>query len=262
MKITYFAASLVSLSMVTAASAADLPRKSVAPTFAAVPAFSWTGFYVGLNGGYGFGESRIGVTQNPSSALFGADPFSYKSKPAGFIGGVQAGYNYQFNNIVLGVEADLQYSGMRKTGRIQGLPLNPAGIQAISASETQSKMEYFGTLRARLGFVPAEQLMIYATGGVMFASMKNNSFTQYNNAVFDPAFRYIGSSGSSGVGYVVGAGLEYALTNNWTMKAEYLYYDLGKRSYVGVSTPATAFTVNYSVRNSGNIIRAGVNYKF
>jgi outer membrane immunogenic protein len=255
------AASLLALSIATGASAADLPRKSVAPVFVA-PAFTWTGFYVGLNAGYGWGESKVDVSQNPSSALFGADPFGYKVKPDGFIGGAQIGYNYQINAFVVGIEADFQFSTMKKSNGLQGLPLNPAGIQPISRSDTESKMDYFGTIRARLGFTPMDRLLIYGTGGVMFAQVKNESATQYNNVVFDPAFRYVGSSSSMKTGYVVGAGAEYAFTNNITAKIEYLYYDLGKQNYIGLRTGAPTFSLNYNVKTTGNIVRAGVNYKF
>jgi outer membrane immunogenic protein len=255
------AASLLALSLATGASAADLPRKSVAPVFA-VPVFTWTGFYVGLNAGYGWGESKVDVTQNPNSALFGANPFGYSVKPDGFIGGAQIGYNLQFNALVVGIEADFQFSTMKKSNGFQGLPLNPAGVQAISRSDTTSKMDYFGTIRARLGFTPMDRLLIYGTGGVMFAQMKNDSTTQYNNVPFDPAFRYIGSSSSTKTGYVVGAGAEYAFTNNITAKIEYLYYDLGKQNYIGLRTGPANFSLNYDVKNTGNIVRAGVNYKF
>jgi outer membrane immunogenic protein len=260
-KLVLLASSLV-LS-VGAASAADLPRKSVAPVFAPVPVFTWTGFYVGLNAGYGFGESNVDASQNPSSAGFGANPFGYKVKPDGFIGGAQIGYNYQVNSIVFGLEADFQISTMKKTGGIVGLPLNPTGLQALSPSDTTSKMDWFGTIRGRIGFTPVDRLLIYGTGGVMFAGMKNETTTQYSGPAFNPAFRYVGSSNSSGVGYVVGAGLEYAFTNNWTMKAEYLYYDLGKQNYLGSPLAANPpFSLNYSVKNTGNIVRAGLNYKF
>jgi outer membrane immunogenic protein len=256
-------ASLLALTLATGALAADLPRKTVAPVFAQVPAFSWTGFYVGLNAGYGFGETKVNVTQNPSSALFGANPFDYKTKPAGFIGGAQIGYNYQINAFVLGIEGDFQFSTMKKSGGVVGLPLNPAGFQAASYSDTESKMDYFGTLRARLGFVPMDRLMIYGTGGLMFANVKNNSVTQYNNVVFDPAFRYAGSASSMKTGYVVGAGAEYAFTNNITAKLEYLYYDLGKQNYFGARVAGVnGFSLNYQTKNTGNIVRAGVNYKF
>ncbi len=260
-KALFAAASLLALTIASGASAADLPRKSVAPVFVA-PAFTWTGFYVGLNAGYGWGESKVDVTQNPSSAAFGAIPFGYTAKPDGFIGGAQIGYNYQINAFVVGIEADFQFSTMKKTGGVQGLPLTAGGFQPISASQTESKMDYFGTIRGRVGFTPIDRLLVYGTGGVMFANIKNDSFTQYADVVFNPAFRYVGSSSSSKTGYVLGAGAEYAFTNNITAKIEYLYYDLGKSNYIGLRTGAANFSVNYDVKNTGNIVRAGVNYKF
>jgi outer membrane immunogenic protein len=244
----------------TAASAADLPRKSVAPVIA-VPLFTWTGFYVGLNAGYAWNDSKLDVSGNPSPAAFGAPPFSFKGNPDGFIGGAQIGYNYQFNAIVVGIEADIQYSSIKKTFGVLGLPII-GGFQPNSISENASKMEWFGTIRGRLGFTPIDRLLIYATGGVIFADVKNNTRTHYNNQV-GQTFNYVGSSGSSRTGYVVGGGLEYAFTNNLTAKLEYMYYDLGKTTHLSLPVAANPpFSLNTQVKTTGQLVRVGVNYKF
>jgi outer membrane immunogenic protein len=244
------------LALSSASYAADFTAETTA-------VYEWSGFYAGLNAGYGFGGTTVNVTQNPNSVLFGADPFDYKINPAGFIGGAQVGYNYQVNAFVFGVEGDFQFSSIKKTDGIVGLPLNPSGSQPISASETKSTIDYFGTLRARLGYTPTDRFMIYGTGGLIFANVQNESFTQYNNAIFDPSFRYVGSESSLKTGFVIGAGTEYAFTNKITAKLEYLYYDLGKQTYTGTPlSGVSAFSVNYQTKNVGNIVRVGLNYKF
>lgn len=195
--------------LATSVLAADLPRKSApaAPAFTRVPAFSWTGFYAGVNAGYGFG----GFT-GAGSGIF--------SDPSGFIGGAQIGYNYQMNQMVIGLETDLQYSDVH-------------GKNAAA----KGSMPYFGTVRGRLG-IAIDRLMPYVTAGYAYGgtdlTVGGNSKTLHH-------------------GYVVGGGLEYAFTNNWTAKVEGLYMDLGEKNVLGNTR---------KIGLESGIVRAGVNYKF
>jgi outer membrane immunogenic protein len=254
----FASASLLALSIATGASAADLPRKSVAPVFVP-PAFTWAGFYVGVNAGYGWADFKrtatpgtgfnLGPAGNATIASIGTQTF----KADGFTGGVQAGYNWQFGSFVLGIEADFNYiDAKRSFGPVLTVPTFPFNTYANT-----SKLEWFGTVRPRLG-VAFDRLLVYATGGLIYGSVKVTD--QY---VFLVGRGLGGSSSSTRFGYTVGAGLEYAVTNNLTVKAEYLFGDLGKTTYVHGTLPAFAdagFT--HQNKTTLNVVRAGVNYKF
>jgi outer membrane immunogenic protein len=251
------AAALVGVVSVSAASAADLPARRgpvFAPTLA--PVFSWTGFYAGVNAGFSFNANKASTIGTPGFIGLGAAvPTSLRTGKNGFIGGGQIGYNYQMGSIVLGVETDLQYvDGKRSTS------FTSAALGGLTTS-AGSQLDYLGTLRARLGLVASERLMIYATGGLAYGNPKNTAAV----AAPVPGAFWAGTSGATRFGYTVGAGAEYALTNNWTAKLEYLYYDLGRRTvtanqFAGAALPGVAYVARF--QNTGSIVRAGVNYKF
>ena len=185
------------------ASAADLSYRAPVAYAAPAPVFTWTGFYIGANAGYGWGEA------------------DWSDDTDGFLGGVQAGYNWQAvgSPLVVGIEADIQ------------------GTNIESPTFT---LDYFGTVRARLGYA-VDQFLIYGTGG--FAYGKGN-------------YEVAGLSNSqTNTGWTIGAGGEYAFTPNWSVKAEYLYLDLGKESYETVSGPL-------DIGTTANILRVGANYRF
>ncbi len=200
-----------------AASAADLPSRKgpvVAPVYA--PVFTWTGFYVGANAGYGFGNVNAGTFALARTVSIGDID--------GFVGGGQIGYNYQIGQIVLGVEADIQ----------------GADLKASNGFGDRIKTEYFGTVRGRVG-VAFDRFMPYITGGWAYGNVKTS-------------IAGIGSSDTSHTGgYAVGAGVEYAFTNNWTAKVEYLYVDLGEKSFRATGV---------KVGTDFSVVRAGLNYKF
>ncbi|MFY7948785.1 MAG: outer membrane protein [Gemmatimonas sp.] len=200
-----------------AASAADLPSRKgpvVAPVYA--PVFTWTGFYVGVNAGYGFGNVNAGAFVLPRRVSIG--------NIDGFIGGGQVGYNYQMGQFVVGLEADIQ----------------GADLKASNAFGDRIKTEYFGTVRGRVGFA-FDRFMPYITGGWAYGNVKTS-------------IAGIGSSDTSHTGgYAVGAGVEYAFTNNLTAKVEYLYVDLGEKNFRATGV---------KVGTDFSVIRAGLNYKF
>ncbi len=254
-----------------AAQAADLPtRKEAPPPVFVPPPFTWTGFYVGLNAGGVIGSgNRTTSLFVPAAASWIATyyPNNLGSSPSGFIGGGQAGYNWQTGAFVLGVETDFDGTTMSKTFNYTspafavGTPF-PGDILSVNA---KANLDWLGTTRARLGFVatPDNRLMFYATGGVAYGggSSSFHAFDTQNDIFLS------GSPSSSRVGWTIGAGAEYAITNNITVKGEYLYYNLGSTSFQSTLTGpfATAFpgvvaTTKYTF--DGSIIRAGLNYKF
>ncbi|MCH4538747.1 outer membrane protein [Ochrobactrum sp. A-1] len=133
---------------------------------------------------------------------------------SGFVGGVQAGYNWQFDNgFVLGAEADFQGSNLK--GEVK---FNADGLGEIKAG---TKVEWFGTVRARLGYTATERLLVYGTGGLAYGKVK--SYVDLGEIGI--------SSSKTRAGWTIGGGAEYAITNNWTLKSEYLYTDLGKKNF-------------------------------
>ncbi len=252
--------SLTALASTTAAFAADLPQRSAAPVFAAAPAFSWTGFYVGVNGGYtwaGNKNASVAPGADPTNilpAIFAARQFpsSVPLDAKGFIGGVQIGYNYQMTGtaFVVGVEADIQFTDARKSAQFVN-----TGIGSYYNAST--RMDYLGTLRGRLGFAVSPQLLVYATGGLAYGQVK------YDSVAGGPGVRVTYNSTATKLGYVLGAGAEYAFNRNWSLKTEYLYYDLGKTA--GQTTPFQGgpfTTLAVERKNTGHIARLGVNYRF
>ena len=257
-----------------AAQAADLPTRKEAPAPIFVPPpFTWTGFYVGVNaGGIWPSGGRNASIFDPNAGIDGGFinagfPGGLGSQSAGFIGGGQAGYNWQTGAFVLGVETDFDGSTLSKSFNNVGTPFVGAGVLNGDFLTVNGKnsLSWLGTTRARLGFVatPDNRLMIYATGGVAYAG-GNSQFS-----VFDATTGSIfsGNPGSSRVGWVIGGGVEYAVTNNITIKGEYLYADLGSTNFS--TTPNGFAAANFpGVVASGkidwnaSIFRAGVNYKF
>lgn len=213
------------------ASAADLAtRYPVKAAPVPVQVFSWTGFYIGGNVGWGWADNTYDYTP------FASPTYSYNPGTSnGFTGGLQLGYNYQFvNNVVLGVEADFNWADINTSGVLVGGPLGGGVID--------QKVDYFGTIRARLGYA-VDRFLPYITGGVAYAN------TKYT----DP----FGLSDSNlKWGWTAGAGIEYAITNNWTVKAEYLYlgFDNSSTNYFN----GDQLTVGSNIQTA----RVGVNYKF
>ena len=243
----------------SAAFAADLPTKKAPPVIPPPPLFSWTGFYFGANVGYGWGNASDSEVPGPTPATFGANPFSVGIDPTGALGGVQAGYNWQTGGFVIGAETDLDLAGISHTGQLNGLPNSAGVINPAWLATASEDVQAFGTLRLRAG-VAIDRALIYATGGLAYGDVKYSSYTQYTAA---SAFEYAGSDSTWKAGWTLGAGLEYAVTNNWTVKGEYLYYDLGNKSYAAPPLAANPpYFVGQSFSTTGNIVRVGVNYKF
>lgn len=216
--------------------AADLPVRGPAP--APSPVFvggmNWTGFYVGAQIGYTWAKDGttefITATGLPSG-------FAQGFRPDGIVGGLHAGFNYQTGSIVLGVEADIEAAGIKGGYRIGGVTGN------------DSDRAWQGSLRARLG-VSFGQALLYATGGLAIA---DNEYTQVNGLVREGGFS------KTQFGYTVGAGLEYAFTNNWSARLEYRYTDFGDFRYNSlVAFPG----FSYRHEPSDSTVRAGVSYRF
>jgi outer membrane immunogenic protein len=208
--------------------AADLPQPPPpmprAPAFVPVPVYNWSGLYVGINGGYGFGSSNW-----TNSVLGNSGNFDLSG---GVVGGT-IGANWQFSQFVIGVEGDIDWSG------IKGSTSN--GLCAGIACTT--KNTWLSTFRARAGFA-ADRVLFYGTAGGAVGSI------QASGAGFT-------NTDSSQFGWTAGAGLEGALTDNLTARIEYLYIDLGNNS---CSVVCFGTSTNVSFKTS--LVRAGLDWKF
>ncbi len=213
------------------AQAADLPsRRSPAPVYNALPVFTWTGFYAGLNAGYGWstGTSRY---YDPSFGVVGG------RRKGGFVGGAQAGYNYQFGMFVLGAETDLQYAGVGNKGSSYGTTYFPGDSDG-----------YFGTIRARAG-VALDRAFVFGTGGFAYGDIGGNK----------PYDTELGRhrDNSTNWGWTLGGGVEYAITDNITAKVEGLYVNLDTSDNYVLSD-----RIDLRRDTEFGVVRAGVNYKF
>jgi outer membrane immunogenic protein len=248
-----------SLFAVTNASAADLPAYSKAPAVAAV--YDWTGYYLGTNVGYSLGTASTNGTRTSTVAPTSL-PLTDSSTIKGIIGGGQLGYNWQRGSWVYGLEGDIQFSNENATGNVCTAVGCPAGSFMFTRDY---KLDWFGTARGRIGYLPAERILLYATGGLAYGSFSGSSLfgVQGANAVD------FGSWSKVQAGWTVGVGAEAALGNNWSFKVEYLYMDLGNvgGSSATVVVPAGAApgsTTSYvfNTKFTDNIVRVGLNYKF
>jgi outer membrane immunogenic protein len=251
------------LSGASVAFAADLPTSKPVPAPIFAAPFNWTGFYLGLNAG--------GVWNGDNTAVIGSTgfvglgptivPSSLSTSSAGFIGGGQIGYNYQLNTIVLGLEADIDGASTSKSTSFTGATV----LGTTLTTSASSRLDYLGTVRGRLGFTVTPMFLIYATGGLAYGGGSQSGSVLANGT----GLAWNGSGDSTRVGWTIGGGAEYALTQNISLKAEYLYYDLGRKT---VASPGNAAVVAvpaldgiYLVSRSGyagSIGRVGVNYKF
>ena len=274
--------------------AADLPLK--APVMAPVVVYNWTGFYIGGNVGYSWGRNNVDIVgssttttrtrefrtagQNlisDTTVVTGPTAFAGtggSTNVDGIIGGGQIGYNWQFDRSwVFGLEADIQGSGEKGDFAVC------AGVLGCSVVGTANyKLNWFGTVRGRLGVLPTDRVLLYVTGGLAYGEVESNhalGFVGFPTAAF--------GTKQTKAGYTVGGGIEGALGGNWTAKAEYLFMDLGSfgggtgafASSTSVNfpdTPVTGFnrlidtttagtaTVNNKFRD--HIFRVGLNYRF
>jgi outer membrane immunogenic protein len=279
------------IALTGAALAADIPSRAPPPVYVPPPpVFTWTGLYIGINaGGTWSNNNRVNTTAVPvfaagtfASELALSSALATTSVPvsnSGFIGGGQIGYNLQFaNSFVAGIEADIQGVGSgSRTGTVfsSGVPVGfPA--ETINSTVTASKrIDYLGTVRGRLGFTITPTLLVYGTGGLAYGGLHSSvAILQQDvgppGSTFTNPFSSFGSFSNSRVGWTAGGGLEWLFAPNWSLKAEYLYYDLGTATFAlspltntfttgGVAWSSSPFA---RTRFTGNIVRGGLNYHF
>ncbi len=242
---------------------------------AAAPAsVNWTGFYLGANAGYGWGNGDIKI-----SGEYEDESFSEKIKiaPDGIIGGFQAGYNSRTDSFIIGVETDFQFSDMNGSKTVS---FEPDPYSYVEGRVSQST-DWFGTLRLRAGVLANPSTLLYATGGFAYGRVKYGvSGSYYYDGYFSPVSATEGndngysisvSDGKTKTGWTVGGGIEHAFDKNWSIKAEYLYYKLGSRVFSDSdlysdseiqSADSSADYIQAKWGASAGIARIGFNYRF
>ena len=266
-----------------------------------VTSWTWAGPYLGLNAGYGFGKSNTDTVMNDSTVGTPLVATSTSSKLDGMIFGAQAGFNWQSGPWVAGIEADIQSSrqpGRTTTFDCAGATCNSAlgalGFDAPVSARMEQRLEWFGTLRARLGATPTPDSLIYATGGLAVGRIKTSGSVSGSSlgltdgvtqgvaidvdadgnpievpvdvpiviASADPTSTTFFSQKTK-AGWTAGAGAEVRLGGNWTGKVEYLYLDFGNVSTTAVlPTNSTPLAITFNSRVTENLVRVGLNYKF
>jgi outer membrane immunogenic protein len=271
-------ASFGATSAFTSALAADLPVRTYtkAPVYVD-PGYDWTGFYIGLNGGYSWG--------NASNTFTTTVPIASASQHMdGWVFGGQAGYNWQFNRSwVFGLEGDIDATGQDGTALfgpsttvttivppVGGALVLPTRTTTTTATGSlEEKLSWLATFRGRIGVLPSDRVLLYVTGGLAVGEVKSTAGAttttttalSFGTPPGPTSVSSLAASSSTQAGWTIGAGVEGAIGGNWTAKLEYLYVDLGTVNNTFAGTAPFA-PITTSTHVTDNILRAGVNYRF
>jgi outer membrane immunogenic protein len=245
MKLAYLLAPALLVS--SAAYAADAVYGEAAPEPPVAAQFDWTGAYFGINAGGAFGTFKhpaevYDITTDPAT-LLGSGALDISA--GGFVGGVQAGWNWQSDNVIYGIETDLQGSTLKAEDKIT--------IDDVGEGSLGTKVDWYGSLRGRLGFAASDRFMVYGTGGLAYGRVKS-----YIDA--EP-LGLVGDYSETKTGWTVGGGGEFAVTEHVTFRGEYLYTDLGKTT---VFEDELGLGIGAKLDNdvAFHTFRIGLNYKF
>lgn len=238
MKKFAFAAAALILGTASASAADMAARPYTKAPIAVASVYNWTGFYIGADVGYGWGRSD-GIGTNAAGLI----PTRYSYDPSGVVGGGFVGYNWQFSNVVLGIEADWQASDLHSSGNFA----NTLG----TLYNIRTTVSDYGSVRGRLGFA-FDRWMMFGTAGWAFGS-------------WDTSYGFTGAPGpfvttnvQSTDGWTAGAGVEYAFTQNVLGRVEYRYTDLGRATFVNLATNSAELGNRVTI----NDVRVGIAYKF
>lgn len=223
----FIVTSTILATLITPALAADLEPAVVVET---PQAFNWNGFYAGVHGGYGWSDNKTSFIDDPQLSYNG---------DGGFGGGV-VGYNVQFaNNVVIGAEAELNWGDIKGTATDSGV-------------DYEAKINWFGSVSARLGYA-FDRFLVFGTAGGAFAGIDSSLDSQPGD--------YAPSSDTF-AGWTVGAGAEYGITNNLTARIDYRYYDFGSKDYPVTWGTNGYYWTQHDVKVTAQTVSAGLSYKF
>jgi outer membrane immunogenic protein len=232
--------SLGLLALVSPARSADLPIYTKAPAVTS-PAYDWTGFYAGVFGGYGFGNHNV----NNANGNAGFANFTANYSSEGGIGGGEVGYNWQSGSIVLGLEADGFWSGIKGNDTAQVLN----GTFAVTGIDATSLRDG-ATVRAR-GGIAVDRLLLFFDGGWAYGNFQHTN----TDVIFGLGVDQFTTHRS---GLAAGGGIAYAMTDNLIGKIEYRYYDYGRFVHAAPLNGALPYTVD----NTYSVVTLGLDFKF
>jgi len=258
-----FVALTLGLAAIAPATAADLPTTKGPPPAPTVAPYNWTGFYAGVDAGYGW-EGSTGSTYCAFGGVINgtgcSTPESGLLDPSGGLFGGLAGYNFQSGMFVFGAETDLQWSNIADS-TTASIPCCGGAPTSSGPDYIKANLDWFGTARARIGVTPVDRLLIYATGGLIYGEEKTSSNLRFSATDFYPT-----NGDSTRTGWTLGGGAEYAFTGNITARIEGLYYDLGSQKFTFNCTTQPTCVSGYSQTTkydyTGGILRAALIYKF
>jgi outer membrane immunogenic protein len=292
-KVSIAAAAVTMLLLGTSVFAATAEKKPPVPPPPPEPVWSWTGFYVGANVGGTWSANPVNVSTTtlnscplpfcaggPATAQAAAQGSSglFSFGNGNIIGGGQFGYDWQLaRNWVAGFETDFQGVGARNAGssNVNAPTVGFPGVSVTTNLSVMKELDYLGTVRGRLGWLANPGLLVYGTGGLAYGGGKSATNAASTLIGYGPGVLLTPSAGSSLsqmlIGWTAGGGFEWKATSQWSVKLEYLFYDLGSvTTNSQMVDPLTGFPVpNYFVNNvqtttrfDGNIVRVGLNYQF
>lgn len=240
------------------ASAADIAMKAP-PMVRSSAVDRWSGWYAGVNGGWSFNNNATGrlVSADPlfSGVLAaGGTPTFFDAGHEGGFGGGQVGYNWQLSHWLVGVEADIQGADI---GRTTALAFPGDNTFVPSVSSARDHIDWFGTLRERIGLT-AGPALFYATGGLAYGGVRTTISNDYSPA----AGNFHGSDSNTRFGWAAGAGIEWGFASSWTLRGEYLHLDLGRTNLAMVDPGFPGVSATYDFSHAADLVRVGVNYRF
>lgn len=259
---------LALLATTAAATAADLPWRKTPFIAPPPPVFTWDGFYIGAQIGYGFGTDR-NRTYIPPAGAFSAGAIgpatafgNNSANTSGVLGGAFIGHNWQLGSFVFGTETDIDISGMRGTAAMTGMNIfAPSFVSGLGTVGSASYREDWRmSSRIRIGY-SFGRLLVYAAGGGAYGSFRfNNAYNSQFNVLtpgFTPLFGVQENYKTTRFGGTIGGGLEYAITDNWLARIDYRYTDFGTEKQ---SLNGSPFYVQEH-RLTDHVVRAGIAYK-
>lgn len=272
------AGTILALGFSGQALAADIDARTYTKAPAVEAVYNWSGFYAGASAGYGWKDPTVTLSPNDqfsSTLAAGIPPASFNI--SGAFGGFQAGYNQQFNSgWLLGLETDFNFSNIKGNGAS-----STVAIGSAFSSIVNEHVDWFGTVRGRLGYVVSPNLLFYGTGGFAYGRVRQQTSYHDNEGgvtVLDfsgPSVTdvgcpsrsdcYVGASTRLATGWTLGGGLEYAIWSHWTAKLEYQYVNLGSNNFqqsaIIFDGPPSTISTHYS-DTAFHTVRAGLNYHF
>jgi outer membrane immunogenic protein len=258
--------------------------------------YNWTGPYAGINAGYGWSDTSIGFTGDDPAGNAGAGNLilnfmktgsssdatyrkhSYSANTGGFVGGAHVGFNWRLSrHWIVGLEADLQKAevdGAASTDQTLTQGLSSADFRLTG----KNKLEWFGSARARVGYLTGNRILLYGTAGLAYGRTDADATFGYTAGTPGASISggttnmtdcsgpecLAGASAGTSVGWIAGAGFEWALTDTVSLKTEYLHIDLGSETVRMVTRAPTlgdAF-IDAKFKNAFDIVRVGLNVRF